>query len=50
MREVFTEIESWRKQGKSIAIATNVKKEGFFDLTRPRSPRPFEPYRSRPGC
>jgi xanthine dehydrogenase accessory factor len=28
MREVFAEIEGWRDQGKSIAIATNVKKEG----------------------
>ncbi len=28
MREVFNEIEAWRKQGKSVAIATNVKKDG----------------------
>lgn len=28
MREVFAEIETWLKQGKRVAIATNVKKEG----------------------
>ena len=28
MREVFAEIETWRKKGKSIAIATNVRKDG----------------------
>ena len=28
MREVFAEIEAWRKQGKSVAIATNVKRDG----------------------
>jgi xanthine dehydrogenase accessory factor len=28
MREVFTEIEAWRKEGKPMAIATNVRKEG----------------------
>ncbi len=28
MREVIAEIETWRRDGKSIAIATNVKKEG----------------------
>jgi xanthine dehydrogenase accessory factor len=28
MREVFAEIEGWREQGKPVAIATNVKKEG----------------------
>jgi len=28
MREVFTEIEAWRREGKSIAMATNVKKNG----------------------
>ena len=28
MREVFAEIEAWRKAGKPVAIATNVKKEG----------------------
>lgn len=28
MREVLTEIETWRKEGKPIAIATNVRKEG----------------------
>jgi xanthine dehydrogenase accessory factor len=28
MRDVFFEIETWCKQGKPIAIATNVKKEG----------------------
>jgi xanthine dehydrogenase accessory factor len=28
MREVFAEIETWRKEGKPVAIATNVKKEG----------------------
>lgn len=28
MREVFAEVENWRKEGKSIAIATNVKREG----------------------
>ena len=33
MREVFAEIEIWRKDGKSIAIATNVKKDGV--LLRP---------------
>lgn len=33
MREVFAEIETWRREGKSIAIATNVKKDGV--LLRP---------------
>ncbi len=33
MREVFAEIETWRKEGKSVAIATNVKKDGV--LLRP---------------
>lgn len=28
MREVIAEIEAWRGQGKPVAIATNVKKEG----------------------
>jgi xanthine dehydrogenase accessory factor len=28
MREVFAEIEAWRKEGKQIAIATNVKRDG----------------------
>ncbi len=28
MREVIAEIEAWRKEGKPVAIATNVKKEG----------------------
>lgn len=28
MREVLAEIETWRKQGQPVAIATNVKKEG----------------------
>lgn len=28
MREVFKEIEAWRAQGKSVAIATNVKIDG----------------------
>ena len=28
MREVFAEIEAWRKEGKSVAIATNVKRDG----------------------
>ena len=28
MREVFTEIEAWREAGKSVAIATNVKRNG----------------------
>lgn len=28
MREVFTEIEAWRKEKKPVAIATNVKKDG----------------------
>jgi xanthine dehydrogenase accessory factor len=28
MREVFAEIEAWRKGNKSVAIATNVKKDG----------------------
>ena len=28
MREVFAEIESWHKEGKKIAIATNVRKDG----------------------
>ena len=28
MREVFEEIETWRKKGQPVAIATNVKKEG----------------------
>ncbi len=28
MREVFAEIEAWRKENKSVAIATNVKKDG----------------------
>jgi xanthine dehydrogenase accessory factor len=33
MREVFAEIEAWRKEGKPVAIATNVKKDGA--LLRP---------------
>jgi len=33
MREVFAEIESWRREGKPVAIATNVKKDGV--LLRP---------------
>jgi xanthine dehydrogenase accessory factor len=33
MREVFAEIEAWRKEDKSVAIATNVKKDGV--LLRP---------------
>jgi xanthine dehydrogenase accessory factor len=33
MREVFAEIEIWRKEGKPVAIATNVKKDGV--LLRP---------------
>jgi xanthine dehydrogenase accessory factor len=33
MREVFAEIEAWRKEGKPVAIATNVKKDGV--LLRP---------------
>jgi xanthine dehydrogenase accessory factor len=28
MREVIAEIETWRKEGKPVALATNVKKEG----------------------
>jgi xanthine dehydrogenase accessory factor len=28
MREVFAEIEAWRKEGKVVAIATNVKRDG----------------------
>lgn len=28
MREVIAEIEAWKKEGRTIAIATNVKKEG----------------------
>jgi xanthine dehydrogenase accessory factor len=28
MREVFAEIEAWRKEGKLVAIATNVRKDG----------------------
>jgi xanthine dehydrogenase accessory factor len=28
MREVIVEIEAWRKEGKPVAIATNVKREG----------------------
>jgi len=28
MREIMTEIESWRKAGKTIAIATNVMRDG----------------------
>ena len=28
MREVFREIEAWRKEGKQVAIATNVKRDG----------------------
>ena len=28
MREVIAEIEAWRKEGKRVAIATNVKKDG----------------------
>lgn len=28
MREVFAEIEAWRKEGKPVAIATNVKRDG----------------------
>jgi xanthine dehydrogenase accessory factor len=28
MREVFAEIETWRKEGKPVAIATNVKRDG----------------------
>ena len=33
MREVFAEIEAWRREGRSIALATNVKKDGV--LLRP---------------
>jgi xanthine dehydrogenase accessory factor len=33
MREIFAEIETWRKEGKPVAIATNVKKDGV--LLRP---------------
>jgi xanthine dehydrogenase accessory factor len=33
MREVFAEVEIWRKEGKPVAIATNVKKDGV--LLRP---------------
>jgi xanthine dehydrogenase accessory factor len=33
MREVFAEIETWHKEGKPVAIATNVKKDGV--LLRP---------------
>ena len=28
MREVIAEIETWRRAGKSVAIATNVKRDG----------------------
>ena len=28
MREVIAEIETWRREGKSVAIATNVRKDG----------------------
>ena len=28
MREVLAEVEAWRKQGKQIAIATNVRRDG----------------------
>jgi xanthine dehydrogenase accessory factor len=28
MREVLTEIEAWQKEGKPVAIATNVKRDG----------------------
>ncbi|MBM3126875.1 MAG: XdhC family protein, partial [Chloroflexi bacterium] len=28
MREVLEEIETWRKQGKPVALATNVRKDG----------------------
>jgi xanthine dehydrogenase accessory factor len=28
MREVIVEVETWREEGKPVAIATNVKKEG----------------------
>jgi len=28
MREVIAEIEAWRKEGKPVAIATNVKRDG----------------------
>jgi xanthine dehydrogenase accessory factor len=28
MREVFTEVEAWRKDGKAVAIATNVMRDG----------------------
>ncbi len=28
MREVLAEVQSWRKQGKQIAIATNVRRDG----------------------
>lgn len=28
MREVIAEIEAWKKEGRAVAIATNVKKEG----------------------
>jgi xanthine dehydrogenase accessory factor len=33
VREVFAKIETWRKEGKPVAIATNVKKDGV--LLRP---------------
>jgi xanthine dehydrogenase accessory factor len=33
MHEVISEIEAWRKEGKRVAIATNVKKDGV--LLRP---------------
>jgi len=28
MREVIEKIETWRKEGKTVAVATNVKREG----------------------
>ncbi len=28
MREILSEIEAWRKEGKQVAIATNVKRDG----------------------
>ena len=47
MREVLAEIEAWRKAGKPVAIATNVRKEGSslrplgakmaMTLTQPRA-------------
>ena len=33
MREISAKIEAWQREGKSIAIATNVKKDGI--LLRP---------------